>query len=200
LGPQLTTIRSLVKYAALRHPEHAAVIQRVLGRATPAPLRTYASLYSTWVQRLGESDEGDVTGDEGRRERQFVAVEMPDVRPLEHRDARVLAKLRMKLAVADVERDDAARPRLEQRIREASGGRTHVEAIFVGNVHLQHVEGVGKLLTAARDKARRLGHLQLGVVLDGRPGLRVAGYAPSEHERLRLGAALGQAALHQENV
>jgi len=53
---------------------------------------------------------------------------------------------------------------------------------------------------AARDEARPLLDGELGVVRHLVPGLVVAGYEPRQHERLSLRAALGEAALHQQDV
>jgi hypothetical protein len=57
-----------------------------------------------------------------------------------------------------------------------------------------------ELLAPARDEPRRLGHGQLGRLVDLLTRLLVARYAPGQHERLGLGAALGEPALDQQEV
>ena len=61
-------------------------------------------------------------------------------------------------------------------------------------------EGVLELLTAPGDIARRLLDDELGILVDLLPRLRVPRDAAGQHERLRLRARLGEAALHEEDV
>src|SRR6476659_682735 len=149
-------------------------------------------------QRLAHADERDVADDELRRERQLRRL--PHVRSLQHRHTRVGADARMQLPVADVERDHARGAALQQHVGEAAGRRADVESITSGDVDLERVERVVELLAAARDKARRLGHGQLGRLLHLLAGLLVARHATGQHQRLRLGAALGEPALDEQDV
>ena len=145
-----------------------------------------------------DADEGDVAGDELRRERQLG--EVPRVRPLEHRHALVRPHARIELTVADVHCDHPGRAALEQAVREATGRRPDIDAVEAGDVEPQNGEGVVELLPSARDEARRLLDRERGGVLHLHAGLLEAGDAAREHERLRLRAALGETALDQENV
>ena len=126
--------------------------------------------------------------------------QLAGVHALEHGHARVGAELRVELAVADVERDDARRAPLEQAVGEATGRGAEVEAVEARHVETHGVESVGELLAAARDEARRRLDRQLGVLVDLRARLGVAGHEPGEDERLSLRAALGEPALDEQDV
>ena len=153
-------------------------------------------------QDRGESeanaDEGDVTGEEIGAERELA--EVARVRPLHDGDARVVAKLRMQLAVADIDGDHSRNAVLEQVIGEAAGGRADVDAVARVELDLELLEGVRELLAAPRDEARRSVDCELGVVGHLVAGLVVAGHEACEHERLCLRAALRQAALDEQDV
>lgn len=70
---RLTAIRSLFRYAALSHPEHAAVIQRVL--AIPAKRFDRRSItYLTAEEAAALIDAPDQTRWEGRRDRALLAL------------------------------------------------------------------------------------------------------------------------------
>ena len=122
------------------------------------------------------------------------------VRPLEHRDARVVAQARVQLAVADVERDHARRPALQEHVREATRGRADVQGVPPANVEAEHVERVLELLAAARDEPGRPVERQLLVVVDLRARLVEAGHEPGHHQGLRLRPRLREAALDQQDV
>ena len=89
------------------------------------------------------------TSQTSRSGRNGSSVERPGVRALEHRDARVVAELRVQLPVADVHRDHAGNAVLEQAVREAAGGRTDVDRIATVELDLELLERVGELLAAA---------------------------------------------------
>src|SRR5205807_7877844 len=61
-------------------------------------------------KRDAQADEGDVADDEVRSKRQLVDVTR--IRPLEHDDARIAAKLLVQLPPAHVEGNDARRAAL----------------------------------------------------------------------------------------
>ena len=69
-----------------------------------------------------------------------------------------------------------------------------------GGVDAERVERVRELLAAARDEPRRPLDLELDRLVHLLPGLVVARHEPGEHERLRLRAALREAALHEQDV
>src|SRR5580765_2308031 len=146
-------------------------------------------------QRLAHAHKRDVTDDERRRERELP--ELPHVHTLEDRDARILADARVQLAVADVERDHLCCAALEQHVGEAARRGADVEAVASRRVDSERLECVRKLLPAARDEPRRLGHRHLGVVVHLLPGLRVPGHAAGEHQRLRLRPALHEPSFDQ---
>ena len=104
-------------------------------------------------QRGPQRDERDVARDELGRVRKLGQVAR--VHALEDGHARVVAQPRMKLAVADVERDHVRRAVLEQAVGEAAGGRADVEAAQPVRGHAEGFERVLELLTAAGDVARR---------------------------------------------
>jgi site-specific recombinase XerD len=70
---RLTAIRSLFAYAALRHPEHAAVIQRVLAIPTKRFDKTTIS-YLTEEEAAALIDAPDRQRWEGRRDRALLVV------------------------------------------------------------------------------------------------------------------------------
>src|SRR5438128_7050511 len=106
----------------------------------------------------------------------------------------------MQLPVTDVERDHAPRATLEQDVGEAAGGRADVDRVDPGDVESERVERVRELVPGARDVGRRTLDRQLGRLVDLSARLVVARHEPDEHERLRLRAALDEAALHQQYV
>ena len=106
----------------------------------------------------------------------------------------------MELAAPDVEGDHARRAALEQDVREAAGRGTDVERVPPGRVDVELVEGVRELVAAARDEPRRPFDDELRRFVDLLAGLRVAVDEAGHHERLRLSAALGEAALDEKNV
>ena len=70
---RLTAIRSLFRYAALRHPEHAAVIQRVL--AIPAKrFEKRIVTFLTAPEALALVNAPDMTRWEGRRDRAMLVL------------------------------------------------------------------------------------------------------------------------------
>jgi site-specific recombinase XerD len=70
---RLTAIRSLYRYAALRHPEHAAVIQRVLA-IPPARFDRPQITFLTQVESQALIDAPDLSRWEGRRDRALLTL------------------------------------------------------------------------------------------------------------------------------
>ena len=70
---RLTAIRSLFKYAALRHPEHAAVIQRVLS-IPPKRFDRRTITFLTAEEATALIDAPDQTRWEGRRDRALLTL------------------------------------------------------------------------------------------------------------------------------
>ena len=149
-------------------------------------------------QRLSYADERDIADDQLRRERQLAHVAR--VRPLEDDDAGVVADARVQLAVADVERDHTRSATLKQDVGEATGRSTDVKAVPPGRIDAESVEGVRELGPAPRDVRFPLRHGELRGLVHLLARLLVPGHPAREQERLRLGAALGEPALHQQYV
>ena len=70
---RLTAIRSLFKYAALRHPEHAAVIARVLS-IPPKRFEKRTVTFLTAAEAKALIDAPDTTRWEGRRDRALLTL------------------------------------------------------------------------------------------------------------------------------
>ncbi len=149
-------------------------------------------------QHEGCGDERHVAGDELRRERE--RLEPARVDPLEHDHPLVPAEPRVQLPVADVERDHPRGAALQKTIGETARGRTEIEAVLARRIDAERVERVRELLAAARDELRRAPHLELDVFRDLLAGLGEPCDETGEHERLRLGAALGETALHEHDI
>ena len=93
------------------------------------------------------------------------------------------------------------RATLQQAVGEAARGGANVDcspapATSTPNASSAFLE----LLAATGDVRRQLLDAQLDDLVDLLSGLVVARDEPGEDERLRLGAALGQAALHEQRV
>src|SRR5919204_1653888 len=106
----------------------------------------------------------------------------------------------MQLAVADIESDHASGAPLEQDVGEPARGGADVEAVAAARIDLERVERVRELLPAARDEPRRRLDLERRGLVHLRPRLLVPGHAPGEDERLRLGPALREPALDEQDV
>jgi hypothetical protein len=106
----------------------------------------------------------------------------------------------MQLPIAHVDREDARGSCLEEAVREPARRRADVGAVQAGDLEVEGVEGVTQLLASTRDEGRRLLDDELDVLRDLLSGLGMATHAPGEHERLRLRARLGEAALVQHDV
>ncbi len=145
-----------------------------------------------------DADEGDVADEQVGRERQLG--ERAGVRPLEHGHARVVPELRVELPVADVDRGDARRPVLEEAVGEAARRGAEVDGGASLDPDVDELERVGELLASAGDEPGRPLDLELRVLVDLMPRLVVAPDEPRDHERLRLGPALGEPALHEQDV
>src|SRR5262249_5689783 len=149
-------------------------------------------------ERERHREERDVACDQLRSERQLA--DRARVHALEHGDARIVADLRVKLAVADVERDHPRRTALEQHVREPACRRADVEAVEAGDDDAESVEGIGQLVPRTGDVRRRRLDLELRVVRDLLARLRVPRHPAGHDERLRLRAGLGEPALDEQDV
>src|SRR5581483_7762356 len=149
-------------------------------------------------QRDANRDERHVADDELRREGQLA--HLARVRLLEDDDALVGAQPLVQLMAADVERDHARRAALEEDVGEAAGRGADVEAVEARRVDAEQVEPVRELLAAARDVLRTAVDRELDVLVDLLARLVVPGHAARHHERLRLRARLGEAALDEDDV
>ncbi len=149
-------------------------------------------------KRCVDGNEGHVADHELRRkgERRHVT----DVRALEDSDPAVPADARMKLPVADVERDHAGGAVSEEAVGEAAGRRTHVEAVSTGRVDTERSERVCELLAPTGHEARWFLNGQLGGHIDLCAGLLVAGHEPGQHERLGLAPSFHETPLHEEDI
>ena len=107
---------------------------------------------------------------------------------------------RMQLPVADVERDHAGRPALEQDVAEAARRRPDVDAVPPARIDPQLVERVRELLASSRDVRRQLLDRELARLVHLRPRFVEARHETGQHEGLRLRAALRQPAFHQQDV
>ena len=153
-------------------------------------------------QRRGQdeanADERHVAHEQVGQKRQLS--EVPRVRALEHGHPRIVPHLRVQLAVPDVDRDHPAGPVLEEGVGEPARRRSEVEAVSAVDLDLDLRERVRELLTAARHVSRRGLDPQLRILVDLMTRLLVPGHEPRQHERLRLRSALGEAALHEQDV
>jgi hypothetical protein len=149
-------------------------------------------------QHLAQRDEGDVAGHELGREWQLG--EMSCVHAVHHDHARISAHALVELRPADVERDHLDRASLEEDVGEAARRGADVQAAPSVGVDAEDVEGMVELLAAPGDEPLRLGQLQRSRLVDLLPGFGEAGHPPGHHERLRLRARLGQAALDEQHV
>jgi aminoglycoside 6'-N-acetyltransferase len=145
-----------------------------------------------------DADEGDVRDEQVGPERQLG--ELTRIRPLQHGDARVAAKLRMQLPVAHIDGDHARNAVLEQVVREAAGRGADVDRVASVQLELELLERVRELLASARNEPRRPLNVEVDVLGDLVPGLVVARDETREDERLRLRAALGKPAFDEHHV
>ena len=102
-----------------------------------------------------QRDERRVDDDQIEAAGKRIVGEQPEIRPLDHGHARILAQLPGQLSVADVERDDRARAVREQRIGEAAGRSADVEHVEAGRIERKRRQRPLELFTAAADVARR---------------------------------------------
>ena len=151
----------------LRLDEHEASQPGSQQRAAPAAARAV-----TLMNETSHDEHRGANGELGQLAR---------VRPLQHGDARVVAELRVQLAVADVERDHARGAALEQAVGEAARRGADVErSRGPSSVEAERVERVRELLAAARDVRRRPLDGQLGVLGHlVRPACRSPGTSPA---------------------
>ena len=112
-----------------------------------------------------------------------------------------LAEARMELAVADVERDHARRAALQQHVGEPARRGADVEAVEPGRIDAERVERVRELRARpARRTAAAARPRAAPSSSTCSPGFAWPGHEAGHHERLRLGAALGEAALDEQDV
>src|SRR5436309_1320496 len=88
---------------------------------------------------------------------------------------------------------------LQEAVGEAARRGPDVETVESGRIDPQGGEGVRELLSSARHEARGPIDLEHGVRLDLRAWFLVPRHEAGEHERLCLGAALGEPALNEEH-
>jgi hypothetical protein len=119
---------------------------------------------------------------------------------LHHRHARILAQAFVQLCASHVERDHLGRAALKEDVGEAARRGADVEAATAPGIDAEDLERVVELLAAAGHEPRLLAELQRDGLVHLLPRLVESGHPPGHHERLRLGARLGEAALDEENV
>ncbi len=151
-----------------------------------------------------ERDEAHVDGDNLWHRVEPGGIERPNVRLLQRHHLGPAAQARMQLVAADVDREDAARAAREQDLGEAAGRGADIEADATRDVDRQPVERMGELDPAARDpgkgglgRERGIDRDRLGGFAHGRA---VGGDVAGRDGGLRLGAAVEQAARHQQKV
>ncbi len=131
--------------------------------------------------------------------------EVAGVAALAHDDARIVAQLPGELPVPDIDGIDASRAALQQHVGEAAGRGADVEGDGTGGVDAEMVERMGELDAAARHPgmiAPAQFERRFGGDADARlvePAI-AAPHRAGENQRLRLGAAVGKAALDQERI
>src|SRR5581483_5513919 len=189
-------------------PLHRGVADDALRRVPPSRLELRLHEHEGLPAGRGEREhggqrvlcggEGHIAHHELRRERQLGDVAGVDAFEDDH--ARVVADLRMQLAVADVERDHARGATLEQHVGEAARRGADVDRIEAGDVETERVERVRELVSRARDVRRGCLDLELGVLVHLLARLLVPRHTTGHDERLRLRARLREAALDEEDV
>ena len=91
----------------------------------------------------------------------------------------------MELAVADVERDHAGGPRLQEAVREAAGRGADVQADRSRRVDAECVEGRGELVAPSADVRAGFDHRHRDVHCDEVPSLAIeAGRVTLPHSDL----------------
>ena len=106
----------------------------------------------------------------------------------------------MQLPVADVDRDDARRAGLEQRVREAASGRADVRAVAPRRIDPNASSAFASFSPPRETNGGGRSTVELDVLVHLLARLLVAGNEPGEHERLRLARALREPALDEERV
>ena len=160
------------------------------------------------AEHESERDERHVERDQADRLWEGVRGQGPGVRPFHGDDPRILAQGFGELGAPDVEGVDALGAALQQDIGKATGRRTDVEADAAARVDLERIEGSGKLVAATRDvrvpldeiKRRRRIEEIAGLAVPSRSVPLADTHLAGQHERLRTGARLDQAALDEELV
>ena len=139
-------------------------------------------------------------------DRQVSGLERPRVRALDDDHARIVPKTPVELAVADVERDDAARAALEQHVGEPAGRGADVERLAAVDGDAECVERMRQLDAAAADvrmvrllERDRRRHPATGVPGFLR-GLAVDQHDAGQNQRARTLARRRQAALRRADT
>ena len=155
-------------------------------------------LGSTCVSEMNETSTVARSAGPGRSNGWWALVLSKTVTRLVARDAVV------KLAAAHVDGVDLGRAALEQAVGEAAGGGPHVEADEAGGIDAEVVERTFELESAAAHEAGRPVEVDLSVGGDERSRLvdaLAADAHPAGHDETpRLGAALGEAPLDEQDV
>jgi len=156
-------------------------------------------------QHRAKADEASVADDEVGPIGHLIAADVASVGSFPHHDARIVAKLPGELAVANIDGVDATRPPREQDIGEATGRCADIEGDRAKWFDLEVLKRVVELETATANPAmiaapnleRRVGReTQAGFVEASSSREDDAGH----DQGTGTGAALGQAAHHQELI
>ena len=138
------------------------------------------------------------------RLRDLGVGEMSRVGPLEHDHARICPQPQVELPVADIDRINPGSIPPQQDVGEPAGGCADVETDPARGIDAEGVETCDQLVRPTADmlvhrahgEQRVRGQRQSGLV----EPLLAAEDAPGEHQRLRPGPAVGQAAVDQKSV
>ena len=129
---------------------------------------------------------------------------MVGVGPVDDRDPVVARDAVVELPPPHVDGVDLRRTALEQAVGEAAGGGPHVEAGEAVGIDAEVVERPFELESAAAHEAGRPVEVDPGVGRDERPRLvdplAADAHPPGHDEAPRLGAALGQSPLDEQDV
>ncbi len=147
-------------------------------------------------QRFLVSVLGSGSGSAGRGRRTFFffsffvgrqRLQIPDIGPLEHDHARILAQPPVEQPIADIDGVDARRAALEQHIGEPAGRGAHIDRDQPIRREAKAVERVGQLVAAAAGVGQRGGDLDIGVGQHHIAGLG-ASTPPTRTEPARISA------------
>jgi hypothetical protein len=100
--------------------------------------------------RRGDGEVRQIHGDDLDRLRDVRGRQLSEVGPLEADDPAVLSQRAAQLTVSGVDRVDAARSSVEERLREPTGCRAEIDDDAAGRVDIEHAQRVGELRGAAK--------------------------------------------------